>query len=184
MFSRLRKLPILMLAALAVFGLSACGDSHTKITTGTYAGEAGKAAPYLNVGPLLYEVQVSRQLNPFNSEDASYLQGVSADERKLAPGEEWFGVFVQVYNITNQPHLAASEFTITDTQNNAYTPLALGEANQYAYHPRMVGGRNQIPQGALLLYKIQTASLENRPLELKITNPEDPSESASAILDV
>jgi hypothetical protein len=195
MFSRLRKLPILMLAALAVFGLSACGDSHTKITTGTYAGEAGKAAPYLNVGPLLYEVQVSRQLNPFNSEDASYLQGVSPDERKLAPGEEWFGVFVQVYNITNQPHLAASEFTITDTQNNAYTPLPLGEANQYAYRPRMLGGRNQIPklgtvaddfgpQGALLLYKIQTASLENRPLELKITNPEDPSESASAVLDV
>jgi hypothetical protein len=195
MFSRLRKLPLLTLAVLAVFGLSACGDSHTKVTSGTYAGEAGKAAPYLNVGPLLYEVQISRQLNPFNHEDASYLQGLSAGEAKLEPGEEWFGVFVQVYNISNSPHLDASDFTITDTQNNTYTPLALGGANEYAYRQGIVGSKNQIPklgtvaddfgpQGALLLYKIQTASLENRPLELKITNPEDPSESASAILDV
>jgi hypothetical protein len=195
MFSRLRKLPLLTLAVLAVFGLSACGDSHTKVTSGTYAGEAGKAAPYLNVGPLLYEVQISRQLNPFNHEDATYLQGVSAGEAKLEPGEEWFGVFVQVYNISNDPHLDANDFTITDTQDNTYTPLALGGANAYAYRQGIVGSKNQIPklgtvaddfgpQGALLLYKIQTASLENRPLELKITNPEDPSESASAILDV
>ena len=195
MFSRLRKLPLLTLAVLAVFGLSACGDSHTKVTTGTYAGEAGKAAPYLNVGPLLYEVQISRQLNPFNSEDASYLKGLSASERKLEPGEEWFGVFIQVYNITKAPHLDANDFTITDTQNNTYTPLVLGEANEYAYRQGMVGANNQIPeqgtvaddfgpQGALLLYKIQVASLENRPFEFKITNPEDPSESASAILDV
>jgi len=195
MFSRLRKLPLPMLAVLAVFGLSACGDSHTKVTTGTYAGEAGKAAPYLNVGPLLYEVQISRQLNPFNHEDASYLQGLSAGEAKLEPGEEWFGVFIQVYNISNHPHLDANDFTITDTQSNSYTPLVLGGANQYAYRQGIVGSKNQVPklgtvaddfgpQGALLLYKIQTASLENRPLELKITNPEDPSESASAILDV
>jgi hypothetical protein len=195
MFSRLRKLPLLTLAVLAVFGLNACGDSHTKVTYGTYAGEAGKAAPYLNVGPLLYEIQISRQLNPFNHEDATYLQGLSAGEAKLEPGEEWFGVFVQVYNISNAPHLDANDFTITDTQNNTYTPLALGGANTYAYRQGIVGSKNQIPklgtvaddfgpQGALLLYKIQTASLENRPLELKITNPEDPSESASAILDV
>jgi hypothetical protein len=195
MFSRLRKLPLLMLAALAVFGLSACGDSHTKVTTGTYAGEAGKAAPYLNVGPLLYEVQISRQLNPFNHEDASYLQGVGASEAQLEPGQEWFGVFVQVYNISNAPHLDANDFTITDTQNNAYTPLVLGGANQYAYRQGIVGGKNQVPklgtvaddfgpQGALLLYKIQTESLENRPLELKITDPEDSSESASVTLDV
>jgi hypothetical protein len=195
MFSRLRKLPLLTLAVLAVFGLSACGDSHTKVTSGTYAGEAGKAAPYLNVGPLLYEVQISRQLNPFNHEDATYLQGLSAGEAKLEPGEEWFGVFVQVYNISNAPHLDANDFTITDTQNNTYTPLALGGANAYAYRQGIVGSKNQIPklgtvaddfgpQGALLLYKIQTASLENRPLELKITDPEDPSESASVILDV
>src|SRR6202040_2097234 len=98
MSSCLRKLPTLALVVLAALALSACGDSHTKVTTGTYAGESGANAPYLNVGPLIYEVQLSRELNPTNSEDASYLQGLGAAESKLEPGEEWFGVSVQVYN--------------------------------------------------------------------------------------
>ena len=39
-------------------------------------------------------------------------------------------------------------------------------------------------QGALLLYKIQIASLDNRPLKLKIVNPADAAQTASAELDV
>ena len=64
MSTRLCKLTLLAPALLAAVALAACGDSHTKVTTGTYAGESGKNAPYLNVGPLVYQVQVSRQLNP------------------------------------------------------------------------------------------------------------------------
>ena len=75
MSSRLRKLPLLALVLLAALALGACGDSHTKVTTGTYAGESGANAPYLDVGPLVYEVQLSRQLNPYDVEDAAYLQG-------------------------------------------------------------------------------------------------------------
>ena len=83
---------------MAVFALGACGDSHTRVTTGTYAGESGANAPYLNVGPLVYEVQLSRELNPSNIEDAAYLQGLTPAEAQLEPGQEWFGVFMQVYN--------------------------------------------------------------------------------------
>ena len=195
MFSRLRKLPLLLPIVLAILALSGCGDSHTRVTTGTYAGEGGKAAPYLNVGKLLYEVQVSRQLNPANPEDAAYLAGLSEKERALEPDQEWFAVFMQVYNTTNQPYTDASEFTITDTQNNAYIPLALGEANPYAYRAGTVPANTQVPapgtvadasgaQGALLLFKIQIASLDNRPFELKITSPENPAESVSVELDV
>ena len=39
-------------------------------------------------------------------------------------------------------------------------------------------------EGLVMLYKIQIVSLDNRPLELKILNPENPEESASAELDV
>ena len=38
--------------------------------------------------------------------------------------------------------------------------------------------------GAVLLYKIQVVSLDNRPLELKIVDPNDASQTASAELDV
>jgi hypothetical protein len=34
------------------------------------------------------------------------------------------------------------------------------------------------------LYKIQLISLDNRPLEIRIANPSDPAETASAELDV
>ncbi len=97
----LRKFTLAASVLLAVLVLGACGDSHTRVTTGTYAGESGKNAPYLNVGPLIYEVQLSRELNPANVEDASYLQGLTPAQAKLAPGEEWFGVFIQVYNNTS-----------------------------------------------------------------------------------
>ena len=84
MRSRLRK-PILALpAVLAALALGACGDSHTKVTTGTYAGESGANAPYLDVGPLKSTRCSSRaQLNPANSEDSAYLAGAGAGRSKL-----------------------------------------------------------------------------------------------------
>ena len=39
-------------------------------------------------------------------------------------------------------------------------------------------------QGALLLYKIQIVSLDNRPLKFNIADPINPAERASAELDV
>lgn len=192
--SRIAPLALLAAAALA---LGACGDSHTRVTTGTYAGESGQNAPYLDVGPLIYEVQLSRQLNPADTEDASYLAGLSPAERRLAPGEEWFAVFLQVYNESSDAHPAAlaDSITISDTQGHVYTPLTPAATNEFAYRAGSVPSRGRIPtlntvasdgptQGALLLYKIRLASLDNRPLEVRIVDPGDASQTASAELDV
>jgi hypothetical protein len=195
MSSRPCKFLLVVLALGAVLALSACGDSHTRIVTGTYAGESGANAPYLDVGPLVYEVQLSRELNPTNSEDAAYLQGLSAAERKLEPGQEWFAVFVQVYNNSSQALPSATDLTIADTQGNSYPRVLPAAINPYAYRAGMVPAKGQLPapdttasyggtQGALLLYKIQVVSLDNRPLELKIVDPTDPSQTAKAELDV
>ncbi len=195
MRSRARTLTAVVAAVAATFVLAACGESHTKVTTGTYAGESGANAPYLNVGPLIYEVQLSRELNPYNSEDVGYLQGLSAAQSKLEAGQEWFGVFVQVFNNTDQSHRAAETITISDTQGNTYAPILPSAVNAFAYRGGVVAAKGQLPEpdttaaaaptgGLLLLYKIKVLSLDNRPLEIKITNPEALSESASAELDV
>ena len=195
MSSRLRKLPPALLAVLAIVGLSACGDSQTKVTTGTYAGESGAGAPYLNVGPLIYQVQLSRQLNPQDTEDAAYLQGLTPAQRTLTAGQEWFGVFVQVYNNESVGLPAAMSLTVTDTQGDTYTPLTPNQTNPFAYRGGTVPANGRLPvpdsvpsyaptQGALLLYKIQTVSLDNRPLKIRIANPGNPAETASAELDV
>ena len=149
MFSRLRKLTTsLVLALAAALLLGACADnSHTKVTTGTYAGESGQNAPYLNVGPLTYEVQLSRQLNPTNSEDAGYLVGLKPAELALATGEEWFGVFMQVYNTTSNYLPSSNDFSISDTQGNVYTPLPAPVGNPYAYRPGLVPGLGQDSRG-------------------------------------
>jgi hypothetical protein len=73
--------------------------------------------------------------------------------------------------------------------------LAPNPANPYAYRGGAVppGGRLPIPdsaaafgptQGALLLYKVQIVSLDNRPWKIRISDPANPRESASAELDV
>ncbi|TMK98095.1 MAG: hypothetical protein E6G34_10530 [Actinobacteria bacterium] len=183
------------LALLCALTLAACGDSHTKVSTGTYAGESGANAPYLDVGPLVYEVQQSRQLNPFDVEDAAYLQGLPASARSLGPGQEWFGVFVQVYNNHAQALPAASRLTISDTQGNTYAPVVPDQTNPFAYRAGVVAGHGRLPsldstagagptQGGLLLFKISLASLDNRPLTLRIIDPTDSAETASAELDV
>ena len=195
MHSRLRKLPPALAALMAALALGACGSSHSKVTTGTYAGESGASAPYLDVGPLTYQVQLSRQLNPQDTEDASYLQGLSPADRHLAPGQEWFGVFVQVYNNGSVAAAAANSPTVSDTQGNTYAPIVPDQSNLYAYRGGVVPAKGRLPlpdtaasntttQGALLLYKIQIAALDNRPLKLKVINPDNAAETSSAELDV
>lgn len=192
----LGKPSLLALLLVSALALSACSDnSHTRVTTGTYAGESGQNAPYLNVGPLTYEVQLSRELNPADTEDASYLAGLTPAQRRVRSGEEWFAVFLQVYNETSTPHLAARNLTISDTQNNVYTPIVPPLTNEFAYRGGLLASKARIPalstvaadgptQGALLLYKIRVVSLDNRPLELKIVDPLNPTRTASAELDV
>jgi hypothetical protein len=190
-----RKLGLLAVALLAALALVACGNEDTRVTTGTYAGESGANAPYLNVGPLVYEVQLSRELNPFDTEDSSYLQGIPAALRTPPQGQQWFAVFIQVYNNTHRAWPAATGMTISDTQGNVYTPVAPGPANQFAYRGGIVPPGGRLPvldsvaaqgaiQGAMLLYRIQVVSLDNRPLKIHIVAPNDASQTASAVLDV
>jgi hypothetical protein len=193
--SRRIRFAALVLALFAVLCLSACGDSHTRVSTGTYAGESGANAPYLNVGPLIYEVQLSRELNPFNSEDSQYLVGLEGAEAKLEPGQEWFAVALQVYNNTDRELPASDQITIYDTQGNTYSPVVPNQTNEFAYRAGGVPPKGQLPapgtvadqvgsQGEFLLFKIQIASLDNRPIEIKIVDPEEPSKFAQAELDV
>jgi hypothetical protein len=195
MSSRPRQALLAVFALLAALALGACGSSHTKVTTGTYAGESGANAPYLDVGPLIYEVQLSRELSPYDTEDVAYLQGLSPADRKLGPAQEWFGVFLQVYNHQASGLAAADKLTIADTQGNVYSPVVPDQTNQFAYRGGIVPAHGRLPvpdavassgptQGVVLLYKIGLASLDNRPLKLRIVDPFDASQTASAELDV
>jgi hypothetical protein len=185
----MRRPTTLLLALLAVTALAACGNKEDKVLHGATEGI------YLDLGELKYQVQISRVLNPTNPEDRSYLVGLDQSQAELPAGQEWFAVFMRVQNETEDPLPAARDYTITDTQDTKFRPVQLGPDNVFAYRAGDVGPKSLIPapdspasegsiQGALLLFKIPTRNLENRPLELSIRSADAPGKEATVDLDV
>ncbi|MBX5440378.1 MAG: hypothetical protein IRZ32_02500 [Solirubrobacteraceae bacterium] len=183
---------VLALTAVSAFALplAACGNKQEVVTHGHTEGS------YLNVGGLTYQVQISRQLNPNDVTDRSYLVQVPEFERELGPDESWFAVFVTAFNESDEAHPSATEFEIVDTQDTVYRPIQLGEDNVFAYRPAEVEAGEQNPpmnsaaannptvNGGLLLFKVKNDSFDNRPLELRIHAAEGTPEEAAVDLDV
>lgn len=180
-----RLLATTAVAVATVTSLSACADEET--TQGRDEGT------YVTAGDLQYQVQISRQLNAKDFEDRDYLTGLPADA-SLNKDQEWFGVFIRVWNRTGSDHETASQFEIRDTTGKTYEPLAIDtNLNRTAYRPVLIHGGDQVPvpgslarenltQGGLLLFRVEHGTLANRPLELSITSPE--GKSATVDLDV
>lgn len=193
MTNRLLRLPLLLaLLLLGALTLAACGTSETEPTR--HGPDEGS---YIQAGPLDYQVEISRELNPSSVEDAQYLQGVPIASRRLAGDEEWFGVWLRVQNATSRTHVSASEFRIVDTTGATYTPIPLPVGNVLAYQPSVVQSDKGQPvypdpdsaagsgpiNGAMVLFKLNTSVYANRPLKLEITPPGGGAPS-SVVLDL
>lgn len=188
----LRRSLALALAVVASLGASACGEEDTKAQDGQLAAAESEAL-YVDLGGLKYQVQLSRQLNPEDPTDKAYFQNLAPAESTLERGSVWFGVFLRVENESKKAIPAAEELSVEDTQGNEFEPVE--SENAFAYRPVEVPGGGYIPnpealqaqvgtQGALLLFQIPYASLDNRPLELSITDPGDAERRALIDLDV
>lgn len=189
--SRLRAVVIArVLMLLAVCGLLAgCGN---KLETRTLGQTEGL---YLDVGDLKYQVQMSRILNPSDIEDRSYLAGLPAGTAQPTGSEAWFGVWLRVENNNSDKTLpTAKDFSITDTQGHVFKPVPLAH-NPFAYAPATLGPKTVSPngnsaagegvqQGSLILFKLTTESIANRPLEFRIQSPTKADEVAIVDLDV
>lgn len=181
-----RLLATTAVAVATATSLTACADEET--TQGRDEGT------YVTAGDLQYQVQISRQLNTSDFEDRDYFTGLPAGGAALTKGQEWFGVFIRVFNRTDSDHESASQFEIRDTTGKTYEPIALdANLNRTAYHAAVVHGGDQIPvpgslarenltQGGLLLFKVENSTYSSRPLELNITSPE--GKTATVDLDV
>lgn len=192
MTERLPRLLLLLSAALlAALTLAACGGHKQP----THHGE-GEGA-YIEAGPLIYQVQMSRQLEPGNIEDVEYLQGLPADEPPLAGDELWFGVWLRVQNATDERHTSASNFKIVDTLGTEYHPIELPVTNPFSYQTVSIEGEQEQPiypdpdsgagsgpiKGSMLLFRLNTSVYANRPIELEI-EPPDGGEPSSVVLDL
>ena len=182
---RLARITLLAVCALAALVAAGCNKEeqvHLAATEGIY----------VTVDELKYQIQISRILNPAAPDDEAYLNGLPTSET-LQPDEVWYGIFMRVENDTDAPHEMASQMTITDTQGNTFEPIQLDPAiSEFGYQPTELGPHSLYPpldtpasdntiRGGLVLFKVKTESLYNRPLVLHI---ESPSGGQGAEIDI
>jgi hypothetical protein len=187
-----RTFRLIALCALIALVAAGCGGTAPTGAGGAVTDEG----QYLEVAGLKYQVQISRQLNPSDSEDRGYLIGLpSGISTAPAPGELWFGVFMRVQNDGDGTHPATSDYSITDTQHNTFRPVPLSGQNAFAYRARTLQPGDLIPvpdsaaasdpiQGSLILFKLKTDDLQNRPLTLHIAEGGASGQQASVELDL
>ena len=164
-----QALALALACVLSALGVAACGNDEDDVTV--KEGEAVK------LGDLLYNVQITRFLNPNDSEDASYLEG-----KPDAPASKaYLAVFMTVENEGDDPVTIPGDFEIEDTRGDTYRSVPSDRA--YALKPdTALGPGDELPksgtaaasgpiQGAMVLFLIDESATENRPLELKIPSP-------------
>ena len=167
--SMLRRLPIVAcaVALAAPLGLVACGDDEQGIDEPANEGLA------IEMGGIDYTVFITRELNPKITPDNAYV----TDE--APPGEALYGIFLRACNVSSDRREVASEFTVTDNQENKFEPEPLPTDNQFAYIPHTLDPEECIPEagsvaqlgptaGSMLLFQFPLENTENRPLELEV----------------
>lgn len=175
------RIPVALLSLVAALTLAACGQHEPDEVTGQKVSGAETEGIYIDVDNLKYQVQLSKQLNPFGSGDKDYLEGVTGPQLQLADDEVWFAVLMRVENDDPDRDTIKStdDFEIVDSQENRYEPIPLGPSNNFAYRAADVPGGDTYPlinstpgerppYGSLILFKLKRESLGNRPLELHV----------------
>ena len=182
----MRRLVVLAVALLALAGVG-CGSDEEK----TVAETEGL---YLDINGLKYQIEMSRYMNANDVEDSEYLVGLPEGTEQPNKDETWFGVWVRVQNQGDKALPSADSWEIVDTQDNTFRPVPIDtDVNVFAFKPGIevppntvlplassASGQGPI-QGSLLLFKVKTDSLQNRPLQLKFSNGQ---QGQQAIYDI
>jgi hypothetical protein len=186
---RTHRAAALAVGAIAAIGLSACGHKIADPTT------ADSEQIYVRAGQLTYQVQLSRQLNQYATEDREYFAGVTATPP--TPDQQWFAVFMWAKNEQKQAEttVGPGAFDLVDTQGNKYYPVATNASvNPFAWTSQTLPPLGTAPapdsvasfgptQGLVLLFKISTSAYSNRPLTLEI-HAADQAEPSTVSLDL
>jgi hypothetical protein len=168
-----RRLWTILCALGLALGVAACGQTSqppSLINDGVY----------VDAGPITYQLQVSRELNQYATEDRQYLTGLPAGIDTLTPDQLWYGVFLWAKNQTDKPQPTAERFAIVDSGGDRFYPIAVDTSvNEYAWTHQELAPAAIEPApnttasfgptgGGLLLFKLPTSAYSNRPLTLLI----------------
>jgi len=158
---------------LAVFALAipGCGQEDDATL------EAVEGEPLELDDELIYNVSITRFLNPNIVEDEAYLEGAPEEPQ----GMSYLGVFLQIKNEGDEEILSAQNYAITDGDHRVYRPVEGVETPFSLDVGAAVPPEGQLPaldtvasagptQGALLLFLVADDVSEERPLELEVSS--------------
>ncbi len=155
---------VAIVAGVAFSGCDTAPENANQVTEGQG----------IKLGDLLYNVQITRILNPSDPEDRAYLAG----QPPPGPNRYYLGVFMRVDNEGDASAQVASDFKIVDTVGDTFEPvpskslfaLRLGAT----IHPGdqlpegETAAANGPIQGAMVLFRIDASAVQDRPLTLEI----------------
>jgi hypothetical protein len=132
----------------------------------------------MKLGDLLYNVQITRILNPADREDSAYLVGQKAP----APDQYYLAVFMRIDNEGSESADVASDLNIVDTVGDTFDPIPSDSLFALKLGAT-VGPGDQLPedettaangpiQGAMVLFRIDGSAIQDRPLTLEIHSPD------------
>src|SRR5688572_1972237 len=158
-----------LLALLVAVPLVGCGEEE-----GEEALESVEGEP-LHLDELIYNVAITRFLNPEELEDAAYLVGQEPEPS----GKSYLAVFMLIKNDNEDEAVESADgYLVTDAGGRRYEPLP--SESPYAMEiGATVEPDGTIPepdttaadgptQGAMLLFLVDDDVSEERPLELDI----------------
>jgi hypothetical protein len=129
----------------------------------------------IKLDDLLFNVQITRELNPGDTEDKAYLVG----QKPLGPDQYYLGVFMRVQNEGDTSVQVPTDMSVVDTVGQTYRPLPsnslfalkLGDtlhADDQLPEGESVAANGPI-QGSMVLFRITSSAIQDRPLTLHIT---------------
>ena len=142
----------------------------------------------IKLGELLYNVQITRILNPADPEDKAYLVG----QKPLSGDQYYLGVFMKVENEGSASAQVADDFTVIDTVGDTFDPIP--SKSLFALEPgATIHGGDELPEGestaangpiegSMVLFRITGSAIEDRPLTLHI--PSSTGSTGEVELDI
>jgi hypothetical protein len=162
--------PVALLLALAVAFAAGCGEEEKT---------SGSEGEFINVGDAVYQVQLSRLLNPEQRPDDDYLRG----QAPLTGSENYLGTFLTISNGGKAPYSPPRDMKVVDTQGNQYLPLGTPQASFGLDFGHPIPPDEKAPPpdspaaagpegGALVLFRVKSESAtDNLPLYLEVPVP-------------
>lgn len=159
-----RRLAVAAVALMLV--VAGCGGSNAEPEEGQF----------VEVGPTLYQVQLTRLVNPEQRFDKQLLKG----QVPAPPSEQYLAVFLRIENKGSKPYLPPRDMKVIDTVGNQYLPLDTTQSGFGLdfFQPLQPGEHAPLPgspasegpnHAAMVLFRVKGESAtDNLPLVLQI----------------